>query len=290
MNPKAIIGLVAIPLGVSLLLAAPTAVQAQFEYTTNADNTLTITNYTGSGGDVIIPTNINGLPVTDIGNETFFGDSGLTSVTIPDSVTNIGAGAFQGCTRLTSVAIPASVLNIDVSAFMLCASLTNVAIPNSITFIEGGTFYGCASLTNIIIPASVRNIGEDAFFGCTSLIGVFFQGNVPDYDSPIFQGNGHLVSYYLPNATGWGSGFAGLSAVLWNPLIQASGSSFGVNDNQFGFNITGTANIPIVVEACTNLANPVWTPLQTLNLTSGSFFTEPFQANSSGRFYRISSP
>jgi hypothetical protein len=45
------------------------------------------------------------------------------------------------------------------------------------------------------------------------------------------------------------------------------------------------------VEACTNLATPVWTPLQTLTLTNGSFyFTEPFQTNSAARYYRISSP
>ena len=49
--------------------------------------------------------------------------------------------------------------------------------------------------------------------------------------------------------------------MLWNPLIQASGTSFGVQSSQFGFNITGTTNIPIVVEACTNLANPQWTPV-----------------------------
>jgi hypothetical protein len=79
--------------------------------------------------------------------------------------------------------------------------------------------------------------------------------------------------------------------VLWNPLIKASGSSFGISNNQFGFNITGTTNIPIVVEACTNLASPVWTPLQTLTLTNGLFyFSDPQWTNYPGRFYRISSP
>ena len=67
--------------------------------------------------------------------------------------------------------------------------------------------------------------------------------------------------------------------------------SFGVSNNQFGFNVTGTANIPIVVEACTNLASPVWTVLRSLKLTNGSFyFSDPQWTNYSGRFYRISSP
>ena len=64
-----------------------------------------------------------------------------------------------------------------------------------------------------------------------------------------------------------------------------------MQNNQFGFNITGTSNIPIVVEACTNLASPVWTALQSLTLTNGLFyFSEPLQTNGSGRYYRISSP
>jgi hypothetical protein len=79
--------------------------------------------------------------------------------------------------------------------------------------------------------------------------------------------------------------------VLWNPLIQTSDGSFGVQNNQFGFNFTGTTNIPVEVEACTNLANPVWTTLQSLTLTNGLvYFSEPLQTNSSGRFYRISAP
>jgi hypothetical protein len=78
--------------------------------------------------------------------------------------------------------------------------------------------------------------------------------------------------------------------VLWNPLIQGSDSSFGVQNDQFGFNIAGTANIPIKVEACTDLACPVWTSLATLTLTNGLFyFSEPTQPGAGGRFYRIGS-
>ena len=65
--------------------------------------------------------------------------------------------------------------------------------------------------------------------------------------------------YYLPGTTGWSNSFDGVPAVLWNPLIQTADGSFGVRTNQFGFNITGTPNIPIVVQAADNLANPVWT-------------------------------
>ncbi|MGD0263240.1 MAG: hypothetical protein ABSD29_26035 [Verrucomicrobiota bacterium] len=58
--------------------------------------------------------------------------------------------------------------------------------------------------------------------------------------------------------------------------------------NQFGFNITGSSNLVIVVEACTNLDNPVWTPLQTFTLTgSPVYFSDPQWTNYPARFYRL---
>ena len=88
----------------------------------------------------------------------------------------------------------------------------------------------------------------------------------------MFYSSDNVTVYYLPGTTGWSTTFAGLPAVLWNPLIQTGDASFGVQNNQFGFDITGAANLTVVVEACTNLASPVWTPLQTVTLTNGLFY------------------
>ena len=67
--------------------------------------------------------------------------------------------------------------------------------------------------------------------------------------------------------------------------------TFGVRSNQFGFNITGTADIPVVVEASTNLVPASWTALQTCTLTNGSvYFSDPRWTNYPGRFCRIRSP
>ena len=85
--------------------------------------------------------------------------------------------------------------------------------------------------------------------------------------------------------------FGGRAAVLWNPSIQTTNASFGVRTNQFGFTITGTANIPIVVEASASLASASWTPLQTCTLTNGSiYFNDPQWTNYPARFYRVRSP
>jgi hypothetical protein len=70
------------------------------------------------------------------------------------------------------------------------------------------------------------------------------------------------------------------------PLARA----FGVRSNQIEFNFTGPANLVVVVGACSNLADPVWVPLLTNALTSGSFyFSEPLQTNGPCRYYRITS-
>src|SRR5262245_9602629 len=134
-----------------LLLALPLEVQAQFNYTTN-NGAITITKYTGPGGDVTIPSTINGLPVASIGDLAFYSRSfnySLTSVTISDGVTSIGWSAFENCRSLTNVAIPNSVTNIGGRAFYLCSSLTSVTIPNGVTSIGLFTFYYCSSLSSV---------------------------------------------------------------------------------------------------------------------------------------------
>jgi hypothetical protein len=79
--------------------------------------------------------------------------------------------------------------------------------------------------------------------------------------------------------------------MLWNPQVRSSGATFGVRTNRFGFTITGTPNIPVVVEACTGLANPAWSPLSTNTLANGSFyFSDPNWTNYPTRLYRIRSP
>ena len=95
----------------SLLLlgavSAPIRVSADqfgdFTYDVTPSNTVTIRNYTGDGGDVVIPSTIASNSVTSIGVYAFYSSSGLTSITVPDSVTSIGDGAFSDCAALTSV-------------------------------------------------------------------------------------------------------------------------------------------------------------------------------------------
>jgi hypothetical protein len=227
--------------------------------------------------------------VTSIGYRAFFNCSGLTSVTLPNNLTNTGDSAFWGCSNLTSVTFPNSVTTIGNNAFFYCTNLNSLTIPNSVTSIGGSAFYNCSGLTNVTIPNSVTSIGSQAFYNCTKLGSMFFRGNAPAV------GNGAIVSptvcYYLPGASGWSASYGGRPAYLWNPAPQTADAKFGIRTNRFGFNITGTTNIPLVVEASTNLANAAWVPLQTCRLTNGLiYFSDPAWTSFPTRAYRIRSP
>jgi len=123
-------------------------------------------------------------------------------------------------------------------------------------------------------------------------VGIYFTGDAPGPDDfAAASDDDNLTIYYLPGTTGWGSTFAGRPAVLWNPLIQVGDGGFGVRDQGFSFNIAGTKDIPIVVEASTSLATGVWAPLLTITLPSGLVpFRDPDWTNYPNRFYRIHSP
>ena len=143
--------------GAAVLLALlSSAAQAQFTYTTNSPNTstITLTKYTGAGGDVSIPSTIGGRTVTVIGSAAFASCSNLTGVAIPNTVALIGFTAFQRCSGLTNVTIPNSVAVIETAAFNVCTRLPNVALPGGVTNIGNGPFAQCFLLTNISVSAA----------------------------------------------------------------------------------------------------------------------------------------
>ena len=110
----------------------------KFAYSLNPDNTLTITKYSGTNLNVVIPSVINGKTVTAIGNDAF--DSrGLTSVVIPNSITSIGARAFRLTTKLTSIVIPNSVTRIGEAAFQ-GSSITSIILSNNLPEISANMF------------------------------------------------------------------------------------------------------------------------------------------------------
>ena len=133
--------------------------------------------------------------VTSIDGWAFYGCSGLTSITIPDSVTSIDGWAFYGCSGLISITIPDGVTSIGNYAFSKCSGLSSIVIPDGVTIIGEYAFSYCSGLTSVTIPDSVTSIGYEAFYGCSGLTAINFQGTMAQWQA-IEKGS------YWDNSTG----------------------------------------------------------------------------------------
>ena len=116
-------------------------------------------------GSFVIPNILSdyGYMVTEVGYKAFYNCTGMTSVSIPNTITFIDYSAFSGCTGLTSVVIPSSVTQMDWYTFWGCTNLKTVVLNNGLKTIGKRDFYNCTSLTSINIPSSVTSIGSKAF-------------------------------------------------------------------------------------------------------------------------------
>jgi len=209
----------------------------------------TITNYTGTGANLVIPFEIGGYPVlavadsvfldkTDITNAVgprtlisfnggaFYGCTGLISISLP-SVTTFGSYAFGSCAALTTISLP-SVTTFGIYAFTSCDALTTISLPSVTTF-GIYAFTSCAALTTISLP-SVTTFGDYAFIYCDALTTINYASSQPTLGTNPFVGSTNVTNYVLnAEATGWGDTFGGRPVVF--PAVTASSvSSKGVVD------------------------------------------------------------
>ena len=194
----------------------------------------TIKKYNGNDAVVNIPSEINGTPVTTIGNAAFR-DSSVTSVTIPASVTEIGANAFAGCTNLTSVTYGGDWSNLTIQSgnpavedaakdaaneqlfdfkFILNntavivirynGTAADVTIPSRykgkpVTAIDHAAFHDSA-VTSVTIPDSVTAIPDDAFSYCSNLTNISIPNSVTFIGFSAFNSCTSLKSITLPSS------------------------------------------------------------------------------------------
>ena len=179
--------------------AVGTGVCGDYKYEYYTDGTACITKYSDRETVVVIPSELDGYPVTTIGDEAFSTCYSLTAVTIPDSVTAIGDQAFIGCSSLTAVTLPDRVTTIGDYAFSFCYFLTAVTLPNSVTMIGDRAFYCCKFLTSVTIPDGVTTIGVNPFACCEKLVEINVSPEHPTFavlDGVLFEkAKKRLVTY-----------------------------------------------------------------------------------------------
>ena len=154
-------------------ITSDSTVKVTYPHFSSSNNLNYYTRHDKPSGDLIVPETVvysgKKYAVTSIGGNAFYNCSGLTTVTIPESVKSIDRCAFENCDGLTSITIPDSVKSIGDCAFSGCNSLLSVSIPKFVKKIENETFLNCSSLTSITIPVSVTEIGYHAFEDCNGL-------------------------------------------------------------------------------------------------------------------------
>jgi hypothetical protein len=180
---------------------------SDFQYYVS-DNSVNITGYVGSGGEVVIPETIEGLPVVVI-----------------------RGGAFGQNTSITGIIIPGNVTIIQNYAFYQCSGLTSITLTDGLTSIGSGAFMGCTGLTTVNIPGSVTNIADGAFLSCSNLASAYFYGNAPVMGGYVVSScaSGFTV-YYLAEATGFSNPWYGYPAVVINPPSTTTTTVLPAND------------------------------------------------------------
>ena len=196
-----------------------------FDYSIS-DEKVSITKYKGSimvkEDRVVIPSEIDGKPVVEIGDGAFY-KSSVSRIEIPDSVVSIGKfafsenkslssvklsnslkelgmGAFQNCTELQKVVLPKCLLKVEAYTFNGCVKLSNVDMYKGISSIDSMSFANCNNLQGIVIPNTVKNIGTYAFDSCICLKNVIIPNGVTVIEAGAFYNCQSLNSIYLPKS------------------------------------------------------------------------------------------
>ena len=176
----------------------PLMTEDGFYYEIGEDG-VTITRYAGEGGNVTIPDEIDGYPVTAIGDRAFINNPDVTSVTIPDNVTIIGDSVFSRCKNLTSVVIGDGVTTIGYRAFAETDNLTDVSVADGVERIKPLAFYR-SGITSMVLPDTVVSIGERAFAECKALASINIPASLETINDKTFYKCESLQSIVFPES------------------------------------------------------------------------------------------
>lgn len=191
--------------------AVPPLTSGDWQYLVNSRDEAVLTGYTGSATALTLPTEIDGLPVTAVGDYAFSENKTLAQVTVPAGITEIRSGAFRGCTALAQIALPESVTAIGTDAFAFTA-ISSVALPQGLTELGACAFEYCAQLQQIALPAGVTRLGAGTFAECTALTDISLPAGLTVIGASCFANTTALTAINLP---------AGLEVIHVNAFAQS---------------------------------------------------------------------
>ncbi len=201
------------------------------------NNEVKITYFPGIVNEELhIPAEIQGYPVTVLGENSFRGCDNMTGVYIPNtvkiieknafygcskisnlvignSVTEIGDFAFSGCQALTDLAIPDSVEKIGEYAFSYCDSLLNIELGSSLKVIGNYAFSFSSEIKNVILPTSLETLGANVFSECSGLENIRINKSLSSIGKDAFYPCVSLKNFQIVNGNQF---FAVRNGVLYN--------------------------------------------------------------------------
>ena len=175
--------------------------------------------------DVIVPSEVGGYPVVDIGLDALsttiqaalaydangfiiwqnwlldYRDKEAASLVVPEGVVGIGRGALSEMYDLENVTFPSTLKYIGARAFAGDSYLDNVVIPDSVETIGAGAFEDCSYMQTLELGNGIKSVGRAAFAGCTQLSSAAFADGLCEVDAWAFSNCWRMASVSLPLST-----------------------------------------------------------------------------------------
>ena len=168
-----------------------------YEYLIHENGFAEIKNCLINGGNIEIPTVIDGHPIAYIGKSAFSSIS-MDNLIIPEGIIAIGQEAFANISSLKSVRLPNSLVALSSYAFSKCKNLKDVYMNENVEAIGSSCFEGCIGLKEVYVPKSVKLIASGAFADCTNLEKVVFNKGLRGISSGAFT-NTSISELQLPD-------------------------------------------------------------------------------------------
>ncbi len=249
---------------------------------------ITLWRYIGTSKRVVVPSEIEGEPVTKIGIRCFENNTKITSVVLPETVRIIDGYAFEGCVNLKTVNLPKNLAELRDRAFFNCTSLRKIEIfsgtslgselfafsgleevilHEGITRIRYSAFLR-TNITEIKLPSTVEIVEYQAFAGCEKLTNVMLNEGLQSIESYAFAGNTSLTEIVIPSTVTTATEFAFVQCIALEkikfegdaPMFRNQDLSLEEIEDRLGF----TPNYTIYYhEGAKGFATPLWLGLAT---------------------------